>query len=414
MSVARTTAAVHDLVIVSDRLPTSWSDTCAPAFEPPSASTLRAGFWPLLNARRGAWVGWSGLPAGGTRPALFDMVDTRCAEVSLSIGDVAEHLRGHSDAALWPLYHDALDRPTFHQQWWQAYQRVNQRYARTAAGLAGPTAQVWIHGYQLQLVPATLRAMRPDLRIGFHLDTPFPPYQLLAALPTNIETVAGFLGADTVGFQDSGSARNLARLCAETPGMVVDDDHIFVGDRLIRYGAVPTGVDATEIARLAGLGSVQVRARQLRSQLGDPQTVLLAVDRMDTSNGIEQRLAAFDELLRSGQLDRGTTVLVQVVLPDAELTPARAQLRSRIEQQIARINGRHSRLGGAVVHYVHQGHNLGERVALYLASDVLTLPPCARAPVWSPRSTWPLGLTALVRWYSANSPALRASCRTPI
>src|SRR5690606_24044744 len=119
----------------------------------------------------------------------------------LSAEEIADFYEGFSNGTLWPLYHDAIRPPEFHREWWRAYVDVNRRYAEAAAGAAGPGAHIWVHDYHLQLVPAMLRELRPDVVIGFFLHIPFPPQELFMRLPWRRELVEGMLGADVVGFQ---------------------------------------------------------------------------------------------------------------------------------------------------------------------------------------------------------------------
>ncbi|HWH02002.1 MAG TPA: trehalose-6-phosphate synthase, partial [Pilimelia sp.] len=295
--------------------------------------------------------------------------------------DADAHRRGYSDSTLWPLYHGVHDRPVFQRAWRQAYHRVNRRFAAAAAAAAGPAARVLVHGHRLQLVPGFLRKLRPDLRIGFFLPTPFPPPEIFARLPTRSEILTGLLGADLVGFPGPQAAHNMLRLCHDLLGLGHDNGVLRVGERPVTVSSRTVGVDAAEVARLAGLPSVRARARQLRRRLGDPHTVLLGIDHLDASQGIEQRLTAYEDLLRAGGLDAERTAIVQVVLPDpTPTTSARQALRGRIEHHVGRINGDHARMGGAVVHYLHQHHDLAERVALYLAADVLTVTGLSEDP----------------------------------
>ena len=134
-----------------------------------------------MRASDGAWVGWSGAP--GPAPEPFDADGMRLLPVGLSEDEVASYYEGFSNATLWPLYHDVIARPVFHRQWWGAYQQVNGRFAEAAAAQAAKGATVWVHDYQLQLVPALLRAARPDLRIGFFNHIPFPGFEIFAQLP---------------------------------------------------------------------------------------------------------------------------------------------------------------------------------------------------------------------------------------
>ena len=138
--------------------------------------------------------------------------------VGLSEQEIADYYAGFSNATLWPLYHDVIAPPVFHRQWWRTYQKVNARFAEAAAEHAAEGATVWVHDYQLQLVPALLREARPDLRIGFFNHIPFPGYEIFAQLPWRSEIVEGLLGADLVGFQRQQDVTNFLRAARRAAG----------------------------------------------------------------------------------------------------------------------------------------------------------------------------------------------------
>ena len=158
-----------------------------------------------MRSNNGAWIGWPGDTGDG--PEAFDDDGLTLVPVPLSEQEVAEFYEGFSNDTLWPLYHDLVAKPSFHREWWDSYVTVNQRFADAAAKFAAKDAIVWVQDYQLQLVPAMLRELRPDLRIGFYLHIPFPPAELFSQLPWRRQILEGLLGADLVGFQLSGCGR---------------------------------------------------------------------------------------------------------------------------------------------------------------------------------------------------------------
>ncbi|MEH1057774.1 trehalose-6-phosphate synthase [Micromonospora sp. CPCC 206171] len=362
------------LVVVANRLPID--DSVAPdgACEwRRSPGGLVSALHPLLRHTPATWVGW----AGGTGPAprLPDIDGVRMHSVALTAEDLRDHYEGFANATLWPLYHDAVEQPVYHRRWWEAYQRVNQRFAEAAAAVAEPGGLVWVQDYHLQLVPALLRALRPDLRIGFFLHVPFPPPELFMQLPRRAELLRGMLGADLIGFQRAQAAHNFAQLVVKVLGLPATDRRIGVDDRVVRVGAYPVSIDTAEMAALAGRPDVTARARRLRHDLGDPQQVILSVDRMDYTKGIEQRLKAYSELLASGDVKVRDTVLVQVAVPSRERVGQYQILRDRVEREVGRINGEFGRVGEPAIHYLTQPFDRAELAALYRVADVMAVTP---------------------------------------
>ncbi len=288
---------------------------------------------------------------------------------------MAEFYDGFANDTLWPLYHDAIRASTFEQEWWDAYVRVNERFAEAAASVAARGATVWVHDYHLQLVPGLLRQSRPDLRIGFFLHIPFPPHELFTRLPWREEILRGILGADVVGLQRRGAVENLvgvSRRLLEVQGAVRG---LMVDGRRVEVGDFPISIDVAEFEEMARRPRTQAHAVRLRARLGDPDTVLLGIDRLDYTKGIDVRLEAFRDLLASGELDRRRCALVQVAVPTRERIEHYADERRRVEQLVGEINGEFSRLGYPVVHYLHQNVPMEELSALYQTGDVMLVTP---------------------------------------
>jgi trehalose 6-phosphate synthase len=369
-------SAGYDLVVVANRLPVDVTvgEDGAPSWTR-SPGGLVTALEPVVQQSDGAWVGWGGSADLELEP--FDADDMRLVPVKLTEDDLTFYYEGFSNDTLWPLYHDVIQPPTFHRQWWDAYQRVNRRFADAAAAQAAPGATVWVHDYQLQLVPKFLRELRPDVRIGYFHHIPFPPLEIFAQLPWRLQVVEGLLGADLIGFQRGGDAANFVRVVRRltdrtTRGQMItltgSDGRV---ERHVRAAAFPISIDSKAFDRLARTPEVQQRAKEIRAELGDPQVLLLGVDRLDYTKGIRHRIKAFEELLEDGRMTVPESTLVQVASPSRENVGAYQQLREEVEAQVGRINGEHGELGHAAVHYMHHSYPMEEMAALYLAADVM-------------------------------------------
>lgn len=361
-------------VVVANRLPFDLQrnpDGSTTAQQAPGG--LVTALAPMLSRQRGAWIGWPGTADLSLDPTVAD--DVRLHPVTLTSGEVAAYYEGFSNATLWPLYHDAVVAPQFHRQWWDVYERVNRRFAEAAAAVADDDATVWIHDYQLQLVPAMLRRLRPDVRIGFFLHIPFPPAELFMRLPWRADIVAGLLGADVVGFQLPGGARNFVRLARLLTGAAVSGSLIEHDGRTVRAAAFPISIDSAGQAAMAASDRVRQDAARLRADLGNPRKVILGVDRLDYTKGINVRLRAFGELLAERDPSVQDTVMVQIATPSRERLSSYARMREEIERQVGALNGEHGRIGRPAVHYLHHSLPRDELAAFYVAADVMTVTP---------------------------------------
>jgi trehalose 6-phosphate synthase len=329
---------------------------------------------PMLRSRDGAWVGWVGLPDADVDPLVEDGLQLH--PVPLSAQEVEYYYEGFSNGTLWPLYHDVVAPPAFHRHWWQAYVRVNKRFAEVTANIAAKGATVWVQDYQLQLVPKMLRELRPDLRIGFFLHIPFPPTELFQQLPWRREIVDGLLGADLVGFHTPGGVRNFRQLATRfTDATTSGNRELHYDGRTVRVGAFPISIDSAQLDEMSRRPEVQERAKQIRADLGDPQKVILGVDRLDYTKGIDVRLRAFEELLAEGRISNEDAVFIQLATPSRERVEHYQRMRDDIERSVGRINGEFGRVGHPVLHYLHQSLPREELVAFYVAADVMLVTP---------------------------------------
>ena len=337
---------------------------------------------PFLRSRHGAWVGWPGVADADVDG--FTDEGMLLEPVSLSATEVRDYYEGFSNGTLWPLYHDVVAPPVFDRSWWDSYVKVNRRFADACANIAAIGATVWVQDYQLQLVPAMLREQRPDLRIGFFLHIPFPPVELFMQLPWRTEIIRGLLGADLVGFHLPGGAQNFLWLARRLVGLEPTRGAVGVrtrpgsvqfGDRTVRVGAFPISIDSTGLDALSRRKDVVARSRQIRADLGNPRKILLGVDRLDYTKGIDVRLRALGELLEEGRIDPGDVVMVQLATPSRERVEHYRQMRDGIERAVGRINGEFARVGHPVVHYLHQSVDREELSAFFSAADVMVVTP---------------------------------------
>lgn len=368
-------AGTSQFVVVANRLPVDRvqndDDSSGWALSPGGLVTALI---PVMKDHGGTWVGWVGSADEHIQPFTFDGYGIM--PVDLSAQEFNEYYEGMSNATFWPLYHDCVEHPEYHREWWDSYMEVNQRFATAAAEVAAPGATVWVQDYQLQNVPALLRQMRPDLKIGFFLHIPFPPSELFMQLPWRYQVISGLLGSDQIGFQDPGSARNFAHLVRRLAGMRTQGDRIFSPDgRVILARAYPISIDAQEILDLSRTPQARAEAEQLREDLGNPDKIFLGVDRLDYTKGLRHRVRAFGELFTSGQLDPMRNVYLQIATPTREGVARYQVLRSIIDEMVGRINSSVGRIGRSPIEYRHASYPKMALAAMYRAADVMVVTP---------------------------------------
>jgi len=360
-----------EFVIVANRLPVDRDEDGGWRRSPGGLVTAME---PVMHESEGAWVGWPG--QAGVEVEPFEFEGTMLVPITLSADEVELYYEGMSNDTFWPLYHDVIAAPRYRRVWWDAYVRVNRRFAEAAAEVAAEGATVWVQDYQLQLVPQMLRDARPDLTIGYFHHIPFPAYGLFSQLPWRRQVLEGLLGADVIGFQRVADAGNFARAVRRQLRYVTRASGIHVPNpdgttRVALAKAFPISIDTQSYSDLAQKPEVRARAAEIRESLGNPRKILLGVDRLDYTKGIRHRLKAYGELLEDGRLAVEDVTLVQVASPSRERVDAYVHLRDEIELAVSRINGDTDTMGHTAIRYLHQAYPRDEMVALFLAADVM-------------------------------------------
>ena len=329
---------------------------------------------PVLQNANGAWVGWPGIPDFESEP--FDHDGISQVPVPLSASELDQFYYGFCNGTLWPLYHDAIVPPEFHRHWWRPYVAVNRRYADHTLETVRPGDIAWVQDYQLQLVPSMLREAIDDLTIGFYLHIPFPPIELFSRLPWRRQVLEGLLGADVLAFQTRQSADNFSRAARRIAGAERSGSRDLAWQgRRVHLQPAPIAIDTGEFEELAGSERIQQRAAELRIELGDPDHVILGMDRLDYTKGIDLRLKAFGSLLDGEPEGSRAYAFVQVAVPSREEVPAYQALRTDIEQIVGRINGDHAEPGWTPVSYLYRTLPFEDVIAYYVAADIMLVTP---------------------------------------
>ena len=360
-------------MVVANRMPVRRVRKGKPGEWETSPGGLVTALSPMLTERGGGWVGWDG--STNRKPtAPFTHENIQIRPVGMSGSEHENFYAGFSNKTLWPLYHDSIREPQFHRRWWWPYVEVNQRFADAAVEVAGPRDMIWVHDYQLQLVPGMVREKLPKSRIGFFLHIPFPPEELFAKIPWRQQILESMLGADVLGFQTSLAARNFSRSAKHFTDATGSDGKLKYKGRTITVDAFPISIDVEHYENLAKSPEVAVEAERFQANL-KRRRIILGVDRLDYTKGIDIRLRAFNELLNRGKYTAEDCVLVQVAVPTRESVEDYADLRDDVERLVGRVNGTHSVKYHVPVHYMYDSLPQAELIARYAAADVMMVTP---------------------------------------
>jgi trehalose 6-phosphate synthase/phosphatase len=365
------------LLIVANRLPVTVRPTPGGVEVERSTGGLATGLSRPHEQSGGLWIGWSGagddLSPEQQGELGAELASQRLVGVPLNKDLVTRYYEGYSNGVLWPLFHYLLDQVPLQASDWDAYVQANEQFAEVVAAEYRHGDLIWVHDYQLLLVPGMLRRRLPDARIGFFLHIPFPSEELFRTLPPRRQLLDGLLGADLVGFHTPTYLRHFATALTDILGLTVDIDRVQLPGREVRLGVFPMGVDASTFETLAREPAVEAEAEALR---GDGSVrILVGVDRLDYTKGIPRRLLAFERMLQTHPELREKVRLVQVAVPSRTGVEAYQEFRSLVDGLVGRINGAFGTPRWVPVHYIFRGLSAEDLVALYRAADVMLVTP---------------------------------------
>ena len=367
------------LLIVSNRLPFTLQEEKGHVRLTPSAGGLATALRGPHEESGGLWFGWPGdlsrVPCGNRADLEDELKERRAVPIHITPEEVTRYYDGFSNSVLWPLFHYLLDKVQLDAETdWSAYQQVNRRFAETVAAEYRAGDSIWVHDYQLALVPGYLRALLPEAPIGFFLHVPFPSADVFRILPWREEILRGLLGADLVGFHTSSYRHNLAHAAALVLGVELGTDALVVDDRVVRIGVHPISIDTRTFASAAADPDVASELERLRAETAGKR-IVLGIDRLDYTKGIPRRLLAIDRLLSMDPSLRDGVHFVQVAVPTRERVDAYGELRRTVNELVGRLNGHHGTPTGAPIQLLYRSIPFEQLVALYRAADVMLVTP---------------------------------------
>lgn len=356
------------LVLVANRLP--WRVQSGRWF--PAPGGLMSALHPVAHRNRTTWVGLSDSPYPGG--AVTDEA-WPCACQHLLVAadqrDVADHYNGICNSALWPTYHDSVVSTNYEERLWPSHERVTNVFADTIAAHAMAGQRVWIHDYQLQLLPMVLRRRRPDLAIGFFLHIPFPPPEIFMRLPWGAEIMEGLRGAHLIGFQTASCLANFRRVLA----MTADADTGWISSKQPQLIAIPASIDTPRLSGTAHSDATTEAAHRLRRSLGNPRLLMLGVDRLDYTKGLAAKADAVATLLADGSLDASQTVFLQIASPSRTSNRAYVQESRRVSAAFGAAIGTTSTSRHTPIRFIVDSLDPSSLVPFFAAADLMLVTP---------------------------------------
>ncbi len=369
---------MQKMIIVSNRLPVSISKTGGKIKVKRSVGGLATGLGSFYKDYKGVWIGWPGIASErirGEKTVIRDLLDKEnCAPVFLSQKDVEKYYYGFSNKTLWPLFHYFTQFVIYDDSFWKTYMSVNREFAKAVLKVADKDDIIWVHDYQLMLLPIMLRKKLPDNPIGFFLHIPFPAFEVFRTLPWRKEIIEGLLGADLIGFHTYDYATYFLDSVRRLFGYESTLGRINFKDRIIKVDAFPMGIDYDKFANASKDPAVQKSVKSVRRTVGE-RKVILSVDRMDYTKGILQRLDAYDKFLDTYPQYKGKVTMILVAVPSRSHVEQYASLKKSVDQKVGAINGKHGMIDWTPIHYLYRSLPFNRLTALYLVADIAPITP---------------------------------------
>lgn len=329
-----------------------------------------------LREHQGFWFGWSGDQTdkftGHIRMA--DDEGVRTATVDLEEQDVDEYYNGFANRTLWPLFHYRIDLAEYDRSFGEGYERVNNRFADTVAPLIEPDDVIWVHDYHLIPLGFDLKKRNINNRIGFFLHTPWPPSRLLVSLPHHERLVESMFAYDVVGFQTEEWLESFRHYCEKEMGGIINGDDITVGDRTIKAIACPIGIDFKEFTALTKGKTAEATRQRMRNSLQD-RKLIVGVDRLDYSKGLEDRMLGLERFLKDHPKYQRNLVMVQIAPPSRAEVESYKEIRATLEALTGAINGGFADIDWTPIRYVNQGYGRDELAGIYSEAHIGLVTP---------------------------------------
>jgi len=368
------------LFIVSNRLPVSVDKKKENLVFNQSAGGLATGLSSFHRGGDSLWVGWSGIPVENLNKAEREGVETRlksefnCHSVFLSREDIEYYYHGFCNKTIWPLSHSFTETAFYSKDYYESYKRVNEKFCLELLKLVGPGDVVWVHDYQLMLLPSMLREKIPGATIGFFLHIPFPPAEIFSMLPWRKDILRGLIGADLIGFHTFDYVQSFLESLRRLLGYENSFGRIVEKERVVKTDIFPMGIDVDRFSSACESREVKKEISRIKNRIGE-RKVILSVDRLDYTKGILNRLEAFDLFLEENPSYREKVALIMVAVPSRSRVGKYGLLKKQIDEYVGRINGKYGTIGWMPISYLYRFLNFPSLAALYCLSDVNLVTP---------------------------------------
>ena len=364
------------IVIVSNRLPIKIVEEGGTLNYLPSDGGLASGLGSIYRKGKNIWVGWPGTAVRDNQQESVarTLGKKNMVPVFLTATEIKEFYEGFSNETLWPNFHYFNEYTVYNPNLWNAYAKVNEKFGKALRPLVKKDDIIWIHDYQLLLLPEIVRREQSSATIGFFLHIPFPSFEMFRLLPWREPLLRGMLGSDFLGFHTYDDMRHFLSSVGRILGVSNHNGKVTYRNRLVAVDSLPMGIDFDKYAAQASHSQTINEEVQYRTSMGNLKFVL-SIDRLDYSKGIPQRIRAFEMFLEKNRTWRGKVSLLMVVVPSRDMVPKYAQLKNEIDNSVGKVNGKFSTMNWTPIHYFYRSFPLHSLSAFYRIAHVAMVTP---------------------------------------
>ncbi|RSK39297.1 bifunctional alpha,alpha-trehalose-phosphate synthase (UDP-forming)/trehalose-phosphatase [Mangrovimonas spongiae] len=379
---------MNKTIIVSNRLPLQVKLEDDNLNIKPSVGGLATGMKSVHAEGNGIWIGWSGLTKEELNENLTEQVNKavakeKCATVPLTQNDIDNYYLGFSNKTLWPLFHYFSEYTVFESEQWETYKKVNQKFADVVLKHINDGDTVWVHDYQLLLLPKLIKDKKPNTTIGFFLHIPYPSYEIFRTFPWREELLHGMLGSDLIGFHTYDYERHFLSSVKRILRLDVKFNEVSYLDRIVKVDSFPMGIDYKkfENAALKHTNQEDNEKSELQRRLddhiqsGSDAKMILSIDRMDYTKGIPNRIRAFEYFLNKYPQFKEKVRLIMLAVPSRSDVPQYQKLKRETDELVGRINGQFATVSWTPIWYFYRSMPFENLIDLYTSSDIALITP---------------------------------------
>jgi len=367
------------LLIVSNRLPVTIHKRGNEFSIQDSIGGLATGLGSIYYTQNSLWIGWPGLIQKRINQDDQDQIseilkERHCMAVFLSKSEYEKYYNGLCNKAIWPLFHYFYQYAKYDNNEWKAYTQVNKKFCEAVCSVAQSGDIIWVHDYQLMLLPGMIREKIPDAIIGFFLHIPFPPFELFRLIPWNKEILTGLAGADLIGFHTFEYLRYFLNNIRRILGYEHEMMRFMAGNRVIKVDTFPMGIDYRKYAEATKRPQVKKEIAKIRKIITKGK-IILSIDRLDYTKGVPLRLRAFEMLLEKHKELKEEVTLILVAVPSRTHIDQYAELKHEVDHLVGKINGMFGTMSWTPVRYMYTFIPFNKLIAIYNLADLALITP---------------------------------------